>query len=62
MLLAVLVYPSLDRSVDQVTRNYLGKKRDLKRKRKRKRMRIQERLSRIMDRDLDVPPSTPMVY
>ena len=46
MLLVILVYLSLYRSVDQVTRKDLGRKRDLKRKRKRKSMWGQERLSR----------------
>ena len=62
MLLAVLVYPSLYRSIDQVTRKDLVKKRDLKRKGKSKSMRVQERLSHTMDHDLAVPPSMPMVF
>ena len=62
MLLAVLVYLSLYRSVDQVTRKDLGKKRDHKIKRKSKSVRVQEQFSRTMDHDLVMPPSMPMVF
>ena len=56
------MYPSHDGSDDQVYQKKPREDKKFERKRKSEGMRIRERLSRIVDRGLAVPPPVPMVF
>ena len=60
--LSFLVYPSSYGSDEQVYQKRPREEEKPERKRKSEGMWIQERLSRIVDRGLAVPPSMPMVF
>ena len=62
MLLAALVYPSFERTDDQTVERGLCKGNLKKVKKKKEGMCVQGRSSRIMDHNLVMPPSLPMVF
>ncbi len=62
VLLAALVYPSFERTAEQAAARGLWK-RNLKRiKKKSESMCVQRRPSHIVDHNLVMPPSLPMVF